>query len=108
MGSFIARILLCLILGWIMYETISKFSKLFALSLNPYLGIAPGALLFILQEYAIRKWMIRDESVSANKSIGPKGHRIFSVLTWSLVICLLLSIMIVWLGVIYKQIVGGG
>jgi hypothetical protein len=39
MTSLIARILIYLVLGWIIYDITVECNKVFSLSLNPYLGI---------------------------------------------------------------------
>jgi len=112
MGPFIARILLWIIWGWVTYETIAEFNKLFTLSLNPYLGIPPVAFMGIFQEYILRKRTMKKQSVPAINAIEPKSHKMASVMSGLLVIglliCLLLGMALLWLGVIYKQILEGG
>jgi hypothetical protein len=104
MTSFIARILIYLVLGWIIYEITVECNKVFSLSLNPYLGIIPVPFIFILQEYHIRKWPIREKSVSSDRPVEPKKRDLFSIILWSLAVCFLLGIvLIVFLGIIYKQ-----
>jgi hypothetical protein len=112
MGPFIARFLLWLIWAWVTYETMGEFNRLFSLSLNPYLGTAPVAFMCVFHEYTLRKRMMKKQSVPAINAIEPESHKMASVMSVSfmicLLICLLLSIAVVWLGVIYKQIVEGG
>ena len=104
MASFIARILIYLVLGWIIYDITVECNKVFSLSLNPYLGILPVPFIFILQEYHIRKWAIRGKSVSSDGPVESKKRDIFSIILWSLAVCLLLGlVLIVFLGIIYKQ-----
>ena len=104
MTSFIARILIYLVLGCIIYDITVECNKVFSLSLNPYLGIIPVPFIFILQEYHIRKWTIRGKSVSSDGAVEPKKRDIFSIILWSLAVCFLLGVVIiVWLGIIYKQ-----
>jgi hypothetical protein len=108
MVSSIARFFLYLTLGWVLYEIILESNKLFALSLNPYLGIVPALLIYIIQEYGIRKWKTRGKIITVDEPIESKKRDIFSMIIWSLVLCILLSVVIlIWLGLIYKQTVKG-
>jgi len=104
MTSFIARIFIYVTLGWIIYYITLEFNKVFSLSLNPYLGIIPVPFIFILQEYYIRKWAIREKSVSSDGPVQSKKREIFSIILWSVAVCFLFGVVIiVWLGIIYKQ-----
>jgi hypothetical protein len=107
MGAFIARILMWVIFGWFIHETIDKFNKHLAISLNPYVGVVIVGLVFVFQEYAIRKWTIQEGSPAGNHSVDRKNRKLFLVIAWSLVIGLLLFVIMIWFGVLYKQIAGG-
>ena len=107
MGPFIARLLLWFIFGWVIYETIHKFNKLFNLSLNPYLGIIPTIIIFVFQEYSLRKWSMKEDLISPDGTVEQKNRKFYSVITWLLIICFMLFIIIVWLGAIFRQITEG-
>ena len=55
MGSFVARAVVYLIFGFFIYEIINEFNKLFGLSLNPYFAIVPAVLVYVVQEFVIKK-----------------------------------------------------
>jgi hypothetical protein len=104
MGSFIARALLWFIFGFFIHDIINEFNKLFGMNLNPYFAIVPTILFYVFQEFLIKKWTIRKKSTSINDLIERKRDRIFYIIAWLLTICLMLSILIVWLGVTYKAV----
>jgi hypothetical protein len=107
MASLIARFFIWLTLGWVIYEIILESNKLFALSVNPYWGIIAPLIIFICQEYEIRKEVIGKKSNAADEPIVLE-NRYFSIIIWLLVLCLLLGVVtMVWLGLIYKQAVQG-
>jgi len=63
MGTFIVRAIIWLIFGFFIYETINEFNKLFGLSLNPYFGIIPIALVYVFQEFLLKKWKVNEQAV---------------------------------------------
>ena len=107
MGSLVARILIWFIPGWVIFESIREFNKLFNLQVNPYLGIVPTALGYVLSEIVIRKWKTDESAVLSSKPIKSKLDRLFYFIAWVLFASLFLAILFVWAGAIYKQIVTG-
>ena len=105
MASFVARAILCLIFGFFIYETINEFNKLFGLSLNPYLAIVPAGLVYVFQEFVIKKWRANEEAEPIDKLKEPKIAKVFYFIAWILVASFFLGILVVWAGVIYKQII---
>ena len=104
MAPFIARAILCFIFGYFLFYTTREFNKLFALSINPYFAIIPAVLVYGLQEFMLKKWKTREDVVSTNAAIESKFSKVFFVLAWILIVSLFLCIVIVWAGVIYKEI----
>ena len=104
MGPFIARALLWFIFGFFIHDIINEFNKLFGMGLNPYFAIVPTIFFYIFQEFLIKKLMITKKSASSNELIERKRDRIFYIIAGLFIVCLMLSILIVWLGVIYKAI----
>ena len=107
MAPFIARAILCLIFGFFIYETINKFNKLFGLSLNPYIAIVPTVLVYVVQEFVIKKLRAHDKAVPINKPIAPIIDKAFYIIGWILVASFFLGILAVWAGAIYIQIIKG-
>lgn len=107
MGSFVARLILWLIFGFLIYESINEVNKLFGLSLNPYFSIIPTVLVCVFQEFMIKKWTVNEKAVPSIKSIESKIDKVFYVIVWIIVGSLFLVILIVWAGVIYKEIIKG-
>jgi hypothetical protein len=105
MVSLVARAVLCLIFGFFIYETINEFNKLFGLSLNPFFAIVPAVLIFVFQEFVIKKWRGNEKAVQINKPMEPKIDKVFYFIAWILVASLFLGILVVWAGVICKQII---
>jgi hypothetical protein len=105
MASLVARATLCLIFGFFIYETINEINKLSGLSLNPYFGIVPAFLVFVFQEYVLKKFRATVKAVPIKEPTGPKLDKIFYFIAWVLVAIFLLAIFAVWAGVIYKQII---
>ena len=103
MGSFVARTILCVIFGFFIYEILRESNKFFGSTLNPYLAIVPGALLFVLQEAAVRKWRANKKTVPINT----KFNRIFYIMSWILFASLFLIVFTLWAGLIYKQLISG-
>ena len=102
MGSFVARAILCLILGFFIYETINEFNRLLGLSLNPYFAIVPAVLVYVFHEFAIKKLRANEKAVPINKPMEPKIDKVFYFIAWILVASFFLGILVVWAGVIYK------
>ena len=105
MGSLVARILIWLIPGWVIFESIREFNKLFGLSLNPYLAIVPTALGYVFLEIAIRKEKVDEKALPQHKVLNPKLNKLLYFIAWILFATLLLAILVLWAGAIYKQIV---
>ena len=106
MASLVARAALCLIFGFFVYETIDEFNKLFGLSLNPYFAIVPAVLVFVFQEFVIKKVRANEKAIPVKRPTGSKIDKLFYFLAWILVGIFFLAILFVWAGVIYKQIIG--
>jgi hypothetical protein len=102
-SSAVARILLWLISGWIIFESIRELNKFFSLSLNPNFAIVPTALAYIFHEFAIRRWKVDGEGRLRNRMINPKFDRAFYLIAWIIFLCFLFVVSILWIGVIYKQ-----
>ena len=107
MASFIARAILWLIFAFILFDTIKEFNKLFSLSLNPYYAIVPAILVYVFQEFMVKKWKENEKAVSANKPVGHKMDKIYYVFIWIFVVSLFIGILLVWAGVIFKGIIKG-
>ena len=105
MASLVARAVLCLIFGFFIYETINEFNKLFGLSLNPYFAIVPAVLVYVVQEFVIKKLRANEKAVPINKPMEPKIDKVFYFIAWILVAIFFLAILVVWAGMIYKQII---
>jgi hypothetical protein len=105
MASLVARAILCLIFGFFIYETINEFNNLFDLSLNPHFAIVAAVLVYAFHEFARRKMRGNEKTVSINKPMEPKFDKVFYFIAWVLVASFFLGILVVWAGVIYKQII---
>jgi hypothetical protein len=105
MASLVARAILCLIFGFFIYETINEFNKLSGLSLNPYVAIVPTVLVFVFQEFVIKKFRANEKAVPIKKPARPKIDKVYYFIAWILVALFFLTIFAVWAGVIYKQII---
>ena len=106
MASFVARAILCLIFGFFIYETINEFNRLSGLSLNPYFAIVPTVLVYVVQEFVIKKLRANEKAVPIKKPVGPKVDKVYYFIAWILVAIFFLAIFVVWAGVICKQIIG--
>ena len=104
MAPFIARAILWFIFGYFLFYTTREFNKLFALSINPYFAIIPAVLVYGFQEFMLKKWKTKEAVVSTNAAIESKFSKTFFVLAWILIVGLFLCIVVVWAGVIYKEI----
>lgn len=107
MASFVAKVALCLIFGFFIYETINEFNKLFSLSLNPCFAIIPAVLTFVFQEFVIKKWKSSVKEFPVETPKEARINKIFLFVTWLLVASFFLGILVVWAGVIYRQIIKG-
>ena len=105
MVSLVARAILCLIFGFFIYETIKEFNKLSGLSLNPYFAIVPGFLVFVFQEFVIKKLRANEKAVPIKETAGTRSDKIYYFIAWILLAIFFLAIFVVWAGVIYKQII---
>ena len=104
MAPLIARAILWLIIGYFLFYTTKEFNRLFALSINPYFAIIPAVLVYGFQEFMLKKGKAKEEVVSTNAVIESKFGKVFHVIAWILIVSLFLCIVIVWVGVIYKEI----
>ena len=105
MASFVARVILFLIFGFFIYETINEFNKLFGLSLNPYFAIVPAILLYVFQEFVLKKLRANEKAIPINKPVEARIDKVFYFIAWVLVASLFVGVLLVWAGVIYKQII---
>ena len=105
MGSFVARAVVYLIFGFFIYEIINEFNKLFGLSLNPYFAIVPAVLVYVVQEFVIKKLKANEKALSINKPMKPKFDKVFYFIACILVAIFFLVILVVWAGLICKQII---
>ena len=102
MASFIARAILWFIVGFILFDIIKEFNRIFNQSLNPYYAIIPAVLNYIFQEYLIKKG--EDHKEAPAKRID----KILIFLGWIIVGSFCLCVFIVWALVIYKASITGG
>ena len=102
MAPFVARAILCLIFGFFIYEIINEFNKLFGLSLNPYFAIVPAGLVYVVQEFVIKKLKANEKALSISKPMKPKFDKVFYFIAWILLAIFFLVILVVWAGLIYK------
>ena len=107
MAAYIARAILWFIFALILFDTITEFNRLFALSLNPYLAIVPAALIYGFQEFILKRWKTDERAVSTGKSIKSIISKIVYIIVWMMVVCIFLGVLIVWAAVIYKAIISG-
>jgi len=105
MGSFVARAVLYVIFGFFIYEIINEFNKLFGLSLNPYFAIVPAGLVYVVQEFVIKTLKANEKALSISKPMKPKFDRVFYFIAWILVVIFFLVILVVWAGLICKQMI---
>ena len=66
MAPFAARAIIGLIFGFLIYETINEFNKLFGLSLTPYLAFAivPAVVVYIFKEFVIKKLRAYEKAIA--------------------------------------------
>ena len=105
MVSLVARAVVCLIFGFFIYETINEFNKLSGLSLNPYFAIVPAVLVYLVQEFVIKKLRANEKAVPIDKPSEAKIDKVFYFIAWILVAIFFLAMLVVWGGVIYKEII---
>lgn len=106
MGRLIARAILWLVFGFFITDIINEF-KLFDTPAPLWAVMGPVMLFFALQEAFLKRLEIKRKSSSGAEFIETRTFKIFYILIWIFVICLLLGIPIVWWGVIKKTITGG-
>ena len=102
MASFIGRAILWFIVGFILFDIIREFNRLFNQSLNPYYAIIPTVLNYIFQEYLIKKWEVHRDGPSK------RFDKIMIFIGWIIVGSFCLCVLIVWALVIYKASMQGG
>ena len=105
MASFVTRAILCLIFGFLIYEAINEFNKLFGLRLNPYLAIVPAVLVYVSQEFVIKKLRAYEKASPITKPMEKRIDKVIYLLAWVLLACFFIVILVVWAGVIYKQMI---
>jgi hypothetical protein len=103
MGPFIARAVLWLIFGFFVINIINEF-RLFDMPVRWYTVMLPVMLLFGLQEAVLKRIEIKRVSATDPQFLESRWFKILYVAMWVFVICLLVSIPIVWWGAIKKAI----
>ena len=103
MVPFIARAVLWLIFGFFVFNIINEF-RLFDRPVRWYAVMLPVMLLFGLQEAVLKRMEIKRVSATDPQFLESRWFKIFYVAMWIFVICLLVSIPIVWWGAIKKAI----
>ena len=75
MAPFAARAIIGLIFGFLIYVTINESNKLFGLSLTPYLAFAivPAVLIYVFQEFVIKKLRANEKVVPINKPMNTRN-----------------------------------
>ena len=106
MTSFIARAVLWLIFGFFVTEITNEF-KVFRVPVPWYSVMGPVMLLFGLQEALLKRLEIKRRSSTDTDLAQSKWFKIFYVAMWIFAICMLISIPLVWWGVIKKAITAG-
>jgi hypothetical protein len=102
MVSFIARAILWFIVGFILFDVINEFNRLFNQSFNPYLAIIPAVPNYLFQEYLIKRWGGHQEAPSN------RIEKILFFMGWIIVGGFCLCVFIVWVLVICKASMQGG
>jgi len=105
MSAFIARAILWFIIAVILFDTTREFNNLFDLSLNPYFAFVPFVLVYGFQEFMIKKRTANEKAVSNSNAQESILTKVAHIGVWIIVASLFLGILIVWGGVIYKQII---
>ena len=105
MAPCIARTILWFIFAFILFDTINEFNRLFALFFSPYVAIVAVVIVYGFQEFIIKKKIANKITATNNSTPGSKITRVAYVSTWIIVAGLILGILVVWAGVIYKQII---
>ncbi|MEJ2727239.1 MAG: hypothetical protein P8185_01800 [Deltaproteobacteria bacterium] len=106
MTSFIARAVLWLIFAFFVIDVINE-SKVFSVPVPWYSVMGPVMLLFGLQEAVLKRLEIKRKSSTDPELAQSKWFKIFYVAMWIFVIGLLISIPLVWWGVIKKATTAG-
>jgi hypothetical protein len=107
MAALVAKVVLYLIFGFFIYETINQFNKPFNLSLNPYVAVVPATMVCALQEFVINERKSNVKEIQIEEAKEARIDKIFFFVTWLLIAGLFLSILAVWTRVIYKQVIKG-
>ena len=81
MAYGVARAILFVIFGFFIYETINEFNKLSDLSLNLYFAFVPTILVYVFQEFLIRKMRANEK---AAQIIKPQNQNLIKSFTSSL------------------------
>ncbi len=90
-----------LVFGFVLTDIINEF-KLFTQSMPLYAVMGPVMLFFGLQEAFLKRLEIKRKSSTDPGFDDSRMVKIIYVLIWIFAICLLLSIPLVWWGVIMK------
>ena len=105
MAPFAARALIGLIFGFFIYETINESNNLFRLSLSPYLAFAivPAVLVYVFQEYVIKKLRACEKAMAINKFVERRIDKFIYIFTWIFLSILVIFSFAIWAGAIYKM-----
>ena len=106
MGPFIARAVLWLVFGFFLTDIINEF-KWFKMPVRWYAVMGPVLLLFGLQEAVLKRLEIKRRFEANPEFEESTLFKIFYIAMWIFVVCLAISIPIVWWGAIKKAITGG-
>jgi hypothetical protein len=107
MIPFIARAFLWLTFGFLSTDIINEF-KLFGRPLPFYAVMGPAMLFFGLQEAILKRLEIKQKSSTGPEFVQSRLFKIFYIVMWIFVIGLLLTIPLVWWGLIKKATIAGG
>ncbi len=107
MAPFAARAIISLIFGFLIYEAINEYNKIFGLSLNPYLAIVPAVLIYLLQEFVINKSLANEKVVPINKPMNTRIDKVWYFFTWVLLAIFFIVALVFWAGAIYKLSIRG-
>jgi hypothetical protein len=106
MGSFIARAVLWLVFGFFLTDIINEF-KAFDMPVPLYAVMGSVMLLFGLQEALLKRLKIKRRFEADAEFEESTLFKFFYIAMWIFVVCLVISIPIVWWGAIKKAITEG-
>jgi len=104
MAPFAARAILCLIFGFLIYETINEFNKVFGLSLTPYFAFAivPAVVVYIFQEFFIKKLRAYEKAIATTKLMEKRIDKVIYILAWVFLSIIVIFSFVIWAGTIFK------